>query len=88
MTKQLNALKVRQNLGQVLDEAYYQGQTVIVERAEKPMAAIVPIDDFLNWQKRKTQLSQIIKAAAEGIKFPEGEALKLVNEAREKMVKC
>lgn len=88
MTKQLNALKVRQNLGQVLDEAYYQGQSFIIERAEKPMAAIVPIDDFLTWQERKTQLSQIIKAAAERINLSEGKTLNLVNEAREKMVKC
>lgn len=88
MTKRLNALKVRQNLGQVLNEAYYQGQTVIVERAEKPMAAIVPIDEFLTWQKSKTQLSRIIKTAAERVGLSEKKALKLANEAREKMVKC
>lgn len=87
MTKRLNALKVRQNLGQVLNEVYYQGQTVIVERAEKPMAAIVPINEFLTWQERKAQLSQIIKAAAERVGLSEEKALKLVSEAREKMVK-
>jgi len=88
MVKRLNALKVRQNLGQVLDEAYYQNQSVIIERAEKPMAAIVPIGEFLTWQERKAQLSQIIKIAAERTGLSEEKALKLVREAREKMVKC
>ena len=85
MVKNLSALKVRQNLGRVLDEAYYQGRSVIVKRARKPMAAIIPIDEFLAWQERKTQLSQIIKTAAERINLPEGKALKLAREAREKI---
>jgi prevent-host-death family protein len=88
MTKRLNALKVRQNLGQILNEAYYQGQTIIVERAEKPMAVIVPINEFLTWQERKAQLSQIIKDAAARINLSDAKALKLVSEAREKTVKC
>ena len=88
MTKRLNALKVRQNLGQVLNEAYYQDQSFIIERAEKPMAAIVPISEFLTWQERKAQLSQIIKTAAERVGLSEEKALKFVSEAREKTVKC
>ena len=88
MAKNLSALKVRQNLGRVLDEAYYQGQSVIVERANKPMAVIVPIKEFLTWQESKAQLSQIIKAAAARVGLSEGKALKLAREAREKMVKC
>lgn len=86
MTKRLNALKVRQNLGRILDEAYYQGQSAIIERAGKPMAAIIPLKEFLIWQKRKEQLSPIIQDAAERVGLSEEKAQKLVNEAREKMV--
>jgi len=88
VTKKLSALKVRQNLGRVLDEAYYQGQSVVVERAGKPMAVIVPINEFLTWQESKAQLSQIIKNAAERVNLSERKALKLTGEAREKTVKC
>lgn len=75
-------------MGQVLDEAYYRGQSVIVERAGKPMAVIVPIKEFLNWQESKVRLAQIIKAAAARVDLSEGKALKLARKAHEKMVKC
>ncbi len=71
-----------------MDEAYYQGQSIIVERAGKPMAAIVPIKEFLTWQESKAQLSQIIKAAAARVGLSEEKALKLAHEARKKMVEC
>lgn len=87
MTKSISALKARQNLGRVLNESYYKGLSFVVERAKKPMVAIVPIDEFLAWQKRKAKLSQIIRKAAERVDLPEKPALELVREAREKAVK-
>ena len=39
--KTLNALKARQNFGQMLEEVYYKGDQFIIERAGKPMAAVV-----------------------------------------------
>ncbi len=47
MTKTLTALKARQNLGQILEEVYYRDGQYIIERAGKPMAAVVPV-----WQLR------------------------------------
>jgi prevent-host-death family protein len=43
VAKKLNALKARQQLGQLLEEVYYQGEQYIIERAGKPMAAVVPV---------------------------------------------
>jgi prevent-host-death family protein len=43
MIKKLTAIKARQNLGEVLEEVYYNGDQFIIERAGKPMAALVPI---------------------------------------------
>ena len=43
MTKTVNALKARKNLGQLLEEVYYRGDQYVIERAGRPMAAVVPV---------------------------------------------
>jgi len=48
--KKINALKARQNLGQILEEVYYSGDQYVIERAGKPMAAIVPV-----WQAEERE---------------------------------
>jgi prevent-host-death family protein len=56
IVKKVNALKARQNLGKLLEEVYYQGDQFIIERAGKAMAAVVPLWQLEEWQKRRTQL--------------------------------
>jgi prevent-host-death family protein len=53
MPKTVSALKARQNLGQLLEEVFYQGDQFIVERAGRPMAAVVPLWQLEEWQKRR-----------------------------------
>ena len=53
MVKKVNALKARQNLGQLLEEVYYKGDQYVIERAGKPMAAVVPLWQLEEWQKRR-----------------------------------
>jgi prevent-host-death family protein len=53
MTKTTTAIKARQNLGQLLEEAFYRGDEFIIERAGKAMAVLVPIQEFRRWQKQR-----------------------------------
>lgn len=53
MTKTTTAIKARRNLGQLLEEAFYRGDEFIIERAGKPMAALIPIQEFERWQKQR-----------------------------------
>ena len=46
MVKELAALKIRGNLGEILEEVYYKGQEFIIKRGEKPMAVLVPVEEF------------------------------------------
>ena len=48
MTKVIPAFKARQNFGQLLEEARYRGYRFVVERAGKPMAVVVGIDEWEN----------------------------------------
>ena len=51
--KTINAGKARVNFGQMLDEVYYKGDHFIIERAGKPMAAVIPL-----WQLDEVQKQQ------------------------------
>ncbi len=53
MTKTTTAIKARKNLGQLLEEAYYRGDEFVIERAGKPMAVLIPIQEFQKWQKQR-----------------------------------
>ena len=82
----LSVLKLRKQLGEVLDKAYYQARGFVIERAGKEMAVILPMpvyrwmlqvkqrsaDDFFA-QSRKFQ-----KAFSD---MSEGELEALVDEA-------
>ncbi len=46
MLKKISAIKVRQNLGQVMNEVALKEDEYIVERAGKPLVAIIPIDQY------------------------------------------
>ncbi len=46
MLKKISAMKVRQNLGQVMNEVTLRGDDYIVERAGKPMVAIIPMEKY------------------------------------------
>ena len=50
--KTINALKARQNFGQMIEEVFYQDAQFIIERAGKPMAAVVPLWQLEELQKR------------------------------------
>jgi prevent-host-death family protein len=55
MTKTTTAIKARQNLGQLLEEAFYRGDEFIIERAGKPMAVLIPVQEFERWQKQRVK---------------------------------
>ena len=65
MVRTLTAIKVRQNLGQVLNEAYYKGDEFVVERAGKPIAAIVSIEEFEQWIRSRNAFFQSVRKIQE-----------------------
>lgn len=55
MVRTVNALKVRKNLGQLLEEVYYKGDQYVIERAGRAMAAVVPVWQLTDWQERRAR---------------------------------
>ena len=61
MLKKVNALKARQNFGQLVEEVYYKGDQFIIERAGKPMAAVVPLWQLEDRSQRRERLSANVR---------------------------
>ncbi len=61
MAKTVNALKARKNLGQLLEEVYYKGDQYVIERAGRPMAAVVPVWQLEEWQKRRKRFFGMVE---------------------------
>lgn len=57
MTRVIPAFKARQNFGQLLDEARYRGSRFLVERAGKPMAVMVGIEEWENITETLAELN-------------------------------
>ena len=68
MVKKVNALNARKKLGQLLEEVYYKGDQFVIERAGRPMAAVVPV-----WQleERATRKERLFRMVGEVVELPE-----------------
>jgi prevent-host-death family protein len=63
MEKKLGSAAARRKFGQLLEEVYYRGDTVVVERRGRPMAALVPLDLYKSWQKLREEFFALIEDA-------------------------
>ncbi len=65
MEKKIGSADVRRNFDQLLEEVYYRGDTVVVERRGRPMAALVPLDLYESWQELREEFFALIAEARE-----------------------
>jgi prevent-host-death family protein len=92
MIHEATAMKVRQNLGELLNEVQYRKGRVVITKAGKPVAAIVDIDLFERIRRLdeefETLTREIVDAFA-GIEPEDGMALvdEAVAAARRRAVK-
>ena len=53
MRKEVSATELRQKFGELLNGVYQNGDRLIVKRANKPLAAIVPIEIYEQMLKQR-----------------------------------
>lgn len=61
MLKKISAMKARQNLGQLLNEVSIRGDSYIIERAGKPLAALVDMERFQQLQEDRDSALQAVR---------------------------
>jgi len=64
--KTMSAMDVRRHYGAVLDEVRIQSEHIILERAGKPIAMIVPIESQASQDKKSMRLQFLQQNAGSG----------------------
>ena len=57
--RKVSAMTVRDRLGQLLDEVCHKGDALVIERAGRPMAVLVPLPEYKRLRGRRTQRFRI-----------------------------
>jgi len=83
--KSLGITDAKLRLGQLVDEVYYQGDPVLLEKSGRPVAIVVPVDMYRSWQVKREKSFALIRQVQESVrgKFTEEEAMSLALEAQQ-----
>jgi prevent-host-death family protein len=81
MEKTVSAYEARRNFGKVLNEVAGKGDRIVVEKHGEPVAVVVPVEVYKQWQAARQQAFDTIRKMAEEANVPEEEAERLAVEA-------
>ena len=82
MIHEATAMKVRQNLGELLNEVQYRNGRVVITKAGKPVAAIVDIDLFERIRRLDEEFATLTREIGDAFAgVPPEEGAKLVDQA-------
>jgi len=80
MQKTISAIKVRQNLGSVMNEVALKEDEYIVERAGKPLVAIIPIAQYEQIKRQREEFFSLAGELRENV-TPDADLDKEIAEA-------
>ncbi len=61
MKRHVSAVDARKRLGEILESVYYRGDEVIIERAGKPMAVVIPAQQHERLQRDRNRIIELIE---------------------------
>jgi prevent-host-death family protein len=61
MKRKISALEARRKLGELLESVYYRGDEVVIERAGKVMAVIVPAERYEAIERSRNRILQLVE---------------------------
>jgi prevent-host-death family protein len=82
MYRRISALKARQNLGQVMNEVALRGDEYIIERAGKPLVAIISVEKYQSMQEELEGFFESLGEMRANVKKEDSNVMdSLINEA-------
>ena len=61
MKRRISAVEARKRLGEILESVYYRGDEVVIERAGKAMAVVIPAERYEAMEKSRDRLFDLIE---------------------------
>jgi prevent-host-death family protein len=59
--RRISAVEARKRLGEILESVYYRGDEVVIERAGKAMAVVIPAERYEAMEKSRERLFELIE---------------------------
>lgn len=81
MEKLVGAFEARRQFGKLLNDVTANGDRFVVERHGEPIAAVVPIGVYRQWQQQREAFFDRAREIAEHSGLTEDEADRLIDEA-------
>ena len=82
MLQEAPAMKVRQNLGELLNEVQYKRDQVVITKAGKPIAALIDMPMFERLRQMDQEFERMTKQMQQSFQdMQESEVDELLNEA-------
>jgi prevent-host-death family protein len=87
MKRTVSALDARRRLGELLESVYHRGDEVIIERAGRPMAVVIPADRYEALVRSRERLFAMIDKVHEAnrdvpVEVIEAEVAEAIRKAR------
>ncbi len=61
MEKMIGLTEARKQFSGIVNEVMYQGDTYVIEKQGKPAAAVVPMDVYEQWRRRRERFFDLIR---------------------------
>lgn len=81
MVKTVAAFEARRTFGKLLDDVQVQGEQVLIERRGAPVAALVPVMVYRQWQQQRQAFFDQMRAVSARANLAEQQADELAAEA-------
>ena len=81
MEKTVSAYEARRNFGKYLQDVAAKGNNIVVERHGEPVAVVVPVSVYKQWQRRRSEFFRWLEEVSGRINASEEEAETLIEEA-------
>lgn len=80
MDRIIDSVEARSNFNKMLREVESQRRQFVVERNGEPIAAVVPIELYRQWQRQRDAFFDRLEQIAQRADVPEDEAMQLALE--------